>query len=73
LIGLFTVSDSNRDISVISVDDESFCAVQWKNSNIVCTVLQSTVFKSFKFTRVNDICFVEREGQYRRGKILFIG
>jgi hypothetical protein len=39
----------------------------------VSTVPQSSVFKSPEFTRVNDICFVEIEGQYRKGKIIFIG
>jgi hypothetical protein len=58
---------------VISVDDESFCAVQWKNSSNISTVSQSSVFKSPEFTGVDDICFVEREGQYRKGKIIFIG
>jgi hypothetical protein len=58
---------------VVAVDNESFCAVQWENSSIVSTVPQSSIFKSPEFTRVNDICFVEKEGQYQKGKIIFIG
>jgi hypothetical protein len=58
---------------VISVDENSFCAVRWEDNSIVSTVPQSSIFKSPEFTRVNDICFVETEGQYRKGKIISIG
>ncbi len=67
------MSDSNIDIPVIIADDNIFCTVQWENSTIISTVSQSAIFKSPEFTRVNDVCFVETEGQYEKGKILFIG
>ncbi len=54
-------------------DDNTFCAVQWENTDIISIVSQSAIFKSPEFTHVNDVCFVETEGQYEKGKILFIG
>ncbi|CAF4722481.1 unnamed protein product, partial [Rotaria sp. Silwood2] len=66
-------SDSYADTSVISVDKESFCAVQWENSSIVSTVQQSAIFKSPEFTNVNDICFIKTKGNYRKGQIIFKG
>ncbi len=73
IIDLIIASDSNTDTPVVSVDDQSFCAVQWENSSIVCTVSQSAIFKSPEFTRVNDICFIEVEGRYRKGQVIFKG
>ncbi len=70
---MFVATDSNTDERVIAIDKDSFCAVQWENTDTVSTVSQSAIFKSPEFTRVNDICFVEIEGQYQKGKILFIG
>ncbi len=70
---MFVATDSNTDERVIAIDKDSFCAVQWENTNTVSTVSQSAIFKSPEFTRVNDICFVEIEDQYQKGKILFIG
>ncbi|CAF3753260.1 unnamed protein product [Rotaria sordida] len=68
-----SMSDFNRDTSEISVDNESFYAVQWENGSIVSTVPQSAIFKSSEFTSLNDICFIETEGQYRKGQIIFQG
>ncbi|CAF2710281.1 unnamed protein product [Rotaria sp. Silwood2] len=45
-----STSDSYADTPAIYVDKESFCAVQWENSNIVSTVSQSAIFKSPEFT-----------------------
>jgi hypothetical protein len=56
-----------------SLNDDSYCAIWWINSRIISTVHQSAIFKSPELTRVNDICFVEIEDQYQKGKILFIG
>jgi hypothetical protein len=58
---------------MVSVSDESFCAVKWENSSTISTVSQSAIFKSPEFTHVNDVCFVETEQEYRKGKIIFIG
>jgi len=58
---------------MISFDENIFCVVQWENSNDVAIVSQSSVFKAPEFTHMNDICFVEIEGQYQKGKIIFIG
>ncbi len=58
---------------MISVDENSFFAVRWVDNSSVSTVSQSAIFKSPEFTRVNDVCFIETEGQYRKGKIISIG
>ncbi|CAF1178387.1 unnamed protein product [Rotaria sordida] len=68
-----STSNSNTDTHGISVGNESFCAVQWENSNIISTVPQSAIFKSPEFTNVNDVCFIEINGQYRKGQIIFKG
>ncbi|CAF4843076.1 unnamed protein product [Rotaria sp. Silwood1] len=68
-----STSESHTDVPVVSVDNKSFCAVQWENSNIISAVPQSAIFKSPEFTELNDICFIETEGQYRRGQIIFKG
>jgi hypothetical protein len=67
------VKSANEDIQSIAVSNENFYAIQWEKSKTICTVPQSAVFKSPEFTRVNDICFVEIERQYRKGQILHIG
>ncbi|CAF3774220.1 unnamed protein product [Rotaria sordida] len=69
----FYASNSNTDTHGISVCNESFCAVQWENSNIISTIPQSAIFKSPEFTNVNDVCFIEINGQYRKGQIIFKG
>jgi hypothetical protein len=40
---------------------------------MICIVPQSSVFKSSEYTQINDICFIEIDGKYRRGIIKFIG
>ena len=66
-------SDSNTDAVEVFADPDTFCSIRWDNSDIVSTVSQSAVYKSPEFTGVNDICFVEREGNYERGRVLHIG
>ncbi|CAF3722578.1 unnamed protein product [Rotaria sp. Silwood1] len=66
-------SDFNTDTPAVSISNEIFCAIHWENNSIVSTVPQSAIFKSPEFTNVNDICFIEAEGQYRKGQIIFIG
>ncbi|CAF4743106.1 unnamed protein product [Rotaria sp. Silwood1] len=68
-----STSNSNTDTSGISIYHESFCAVQWENSKIVSTVPQSAIFKAPEFTSVNDICFIETEAHYQKGRIIFKG
>ncbi|CAF1230419.1 unnamed protein product [Rotaria sp. Silwood1] len=68
-----STSDSHTDIPAVSVDKKSFYAVRWENSGIVSTVSQSAVFKSPEYTHVNDVCFIETIGQYRKGQIIFKG
>ncbi|CAF3804948.1 unnamed protein product [Rotaria sp. Silwood1] len=68
-----TTSDFNTDTPAVSISNEIFCAIHWENNSIVSTVPQSAIFKSPEFTNVNDICFIEAEGQYRKGQIIFIG
>jgi len=58
---------------MIVADDNRFYVIQWESSNIIAIVSQSSIFKSPEFTYVNDICFVEIDGQYEKAKILFIG
>jgi hypothetical protein len=58
---------------MVLADDNTFCAVQWKNTDTISIVSQSAILKSPEFTHANDVCFVETEGQYEKGKILFIG
>jgi hypothetical protein len=70
---LFVASDSSTDEPVISVDNDYYCSVQWENSNIISTVPQLTILKSPEFTRLNDVCFVEIEEEYRKAKIVFKG
>ena len=73
LILFFIASDSNTDRPAVSIDKDSFCVVQWENTNMIAIVPQSTIFKSPEFACVNDICIIETEGQYRKGNILLIG
>ncbi|CAF4419276.1 unnamed protein product, partial [Rotaria sp. Silwood2] len=68
-----STSDSDTDMSTVSVDNSIFCAVQWENSIIVSIVPQSAIFKSPEFTASNDVCFIETKGQYRKGQIIFKG
>ncbi|CAF3806983.1 unnamed protein product [Rotaria sp. Silwood1] len=68
-----STSESHTEIPAVSVDNDSFYAVRWENSDIVSTVSQSAVFKSPEFTHVNDICYIETKGQYRKGQIIAKG
>ncbi|CAF5162204.1 unnamed protein product, partial [Rotaria sp. Silwood1] len=62
--------ESHTEIPAVSVDNDSFYAVRWENSDIGSTVSQSAVFKSPEFTHVNDICYIETKGQYQKGQII---
>jgi hypothetical protein len=57
---------------MVSVSDESFCAVKWENSSTISTVSQSAIFKSPEFTHVNDVCFVETEQEYSGRSRFFV-
>lgn len=57
----------------VHFDNESFYVVQWENTDIISTVPQSSVVKAPDFTKINDICYIETEGQYRKGQIIFQG
>ncbi|CAF4460211.1 unnamed protein product [Rotaria sp. Silwood2] len=65
-----SILHTNADTPELSHDNESFCVVQWENSNIVSTIPQSAIFKSPEFTSVNDICFIETDEHYRKGRII---
>jgi len=54
----------NANTQVTAIPNDRFCAVQWEKSRTIFTVPQSAVLKPSEFTHVNDICFVEIEGQY---------
>ncbi|CAF1323219.1 unnamed protein product [Rotaria sp. Silwood1] len=68
-----SISESHTDIPAVSVDNESFYAVRWDNSDIVSAVSQSAVFKSPEYTYINDVCFIETIEQYRKGQIIAKG
>ncbi|CAF1203501.1 unnamed protein product [Rotaria magnacalcarata] len=68
-----STSDFDTDAPSVSIDNESFYAVRWENSNIVSTVSQSVVFKSPQYTHLNDICCIETAGQYKNGQIILKG
>jgi hypothetical protein len=70
---LFLAGSVNADTSVISASNKNCYVVRCENSDTVCTVAQSAIFRSPEVTRVNDVCFVETEEQYRKGQIIFIG
>jgi hypothetical protein len=74
-INYFSISAQsiNANTQLNAIPNESFCAVQWEESRTIFTVPQSAVLKLPEFTHVNDICFVEIEGQYRKGQIICIG
>jgi hypothetical protein len=61
---------SDKEIFLL---DQIVYVIQWENSFSICIVCQSSIFKSPDLIHVNDICFVEVEGQYRKGKIKFRG
>ncbi|CAM4979087.1 unnamed protein product [Rotaria socialis] len=68
-----STSDFDADTTSVSIDNESFYAVRWENSNIVSTVSQSAVFKSPQYTHLNDICCIKTAGQYKKGQIILKG
>ncbi|CAF4165867.1 unnamed protein product [Rotaria sp. Silwood2] len=73
---LYATSTSDSDTNAkkeVSVGHHNFCAVQWENSCTISTVPQSAIFKSPEFTHVNDVCFIETAGHYRKGQIIFKG
>jgi len=59
--------------STIYLINQNFCVIQWENNDMICVVPQSSIFKSADLIQINDICFIEIEGKYRRGIIKFIG
>ncbi len=70
---MILVSNETLSSSINSLIIESYYVIQWENSNVICVVPQSSIFKSPDFIEINDICFIETEGKYRRGRIQFKG
>ena len=73
IIYFILVSNSNLSTSINSLFNHNFCVIQWENSDTFCVVPQTSIFKSADFTEINDICFIENDGIYRKGIIKFKG
>ncbi|CAF2528187.1 unnamed protein product [Rotaria sp. Silwood2] len=65
-----SIMDSHTDVPAVSFDHKTFYAVKWVDSNVISTMPQSAAFKAPEFTKVDDTCFIEIEGEYRKGQII---